>query len=94
VEVLAVYIAFKARVEAKLKMFKDPHCPRRSPVRFTQAIPYEFKGTFPVMYVVDKEIVEDADLFGSHTVVTPATANAVRALMRKRKRVESDSEDD
>ena len=82
---LSVYVQFKARVQAQLQVYKDPHCPRRSPVKFTQAIPYMFEGSFPVMYVVKKNVVADVGLFGAHTVVLPETAENVRSLLRKRK---------
>jgi hypothetical protein len=88
-----VYVQFKARVEARLQQFKDPHSIRRAPVRFTQAIPLDFKGAFPVLYVVGKDITEDPSLFGAHSVVLPATAEALSKLMKKRKRgVDSDDE--
>lgn len=92
-EVLAVFVQFKARVEARLRAFKDPHSERRAPVRFTQAIPYDFKGSFPVLYVVEKDIVQDDSLFGAHSVVAPETANELRNIMMKRKRGD-DSEDE
>jgi hypothetical protein len=91
--VLAVYVQFKARVWAQLLQYKDPHSPRRAPVRFTQAIPEDFKDKFPVMYVVDRKITNDASLFGAHSVVLPGKAAELESLMKKRKRGE-DSDDD
>ncbi len=90
---LSVYVQFKGRVEARLQQFKDPHSVRRAPVKFTQAIPLDFKGSFPVLYVVGKDITEDPLLFGAHSVVLPSTAAALSNLMKKRKRGD-DSDDE
>jgi hypothetical protein len=87
-----VCVQFKARVQAKLHQYKDPHSARRTPVRFTQAIPQDFKRHFPTMYVVGSDITDDASLFGAHSVVLPGKAAALETLMKKRKRGE-DSDD-
>jgi hypothetical protein len=89
-----VYVQFKARVEARLQQFKDPNCPRRTPVRFTQAIPLEFRRSFHALYVVGEDIINDPALFGAHSVVLQGTADALSKLMKKRKRGEdSDAEE-
>jgi hypothetical protein len=92
--VLSVYDQFKARVEATLQQFKDPHNPRRAHVRFTQAIPKEFKVAFPVLYVVGREVTDDPALFVAHSVVLPGTATALAELMKKRKRGEESVSED
>jgi hypothetical protein len=71
-----VCVQFEARVEARLQRFKDPHGPRRAPVRFTHAIPKGFKGAFPVLYVVGEEVTDNSALLGAHSVVLPGAATA------------------
>lgn len=92
-QVLAVYVQFKALVESKLKLYKDPHCPRKSPVRFTQAIPHDFRGKFPVMYVVGPDVTEAESLFGANTVLPQETAATLRNLLQKRKRADHSDEE-
>jgi hypothetical protein len=80
-------------VEARLRQYKAPHCVRRSPLKFTQAIPLDFKGSFPALYVVGKDIIQDPLLFGAHSVVLPGTAAELATLMKKRKRGEDSDEE-
>jgi hypothetical protein len=48
----------------------------------------DFKGPFPVLYAVVKDVTHDPLLFGAHSVVLPGTAAALSKLMKKRKRGE------
>lgn len=90
-EVVAVYTQFKRMVMDRLGSFKNKYDKNHNSITFTQAIPHFWHKDFGVVYIVPKALVESAELFGAHTVVAPAAANKLRALLKRNR--ESDEED-
>jgi hypothetical protein len=90
-EVVAVYTQFKRLVTERMAGFKNPFDRNHSALSFIQAIPHYWHKIFPVNYIVPLKLVTSGELFGSHTVVAPAAAEKLRALLKRNR--ESDEED-
>jgi hypothetical protein len=75
-----------------MKRIRNPFDKNRASLKFHDAVPAAFNGSFPIAFVVEKELVNNDDLFGAHSVVSPESAKKMRQLLKRAR--ESDSDDD
>jgi hypothetical protein len=91
-EVLAVHVKFKSLLDERMKRIRNPFDKNRGFLRFHDAVPPAFEGSFPTAFVVEKNLVEHDELFGAHSVVSKESANIMRQLLKRARDSESEEE--